>query len=190
MSYSHSCYCKYYCNSRHHSLVVKTESSLNCLAEKPLSLLSSHRCRSSLHPWDDALIFVRVFSLAQSNSFFLTLLFFVSRLISSLWHGQWWGIFQPCCCCLFSAIVYSLDVSDQVGADTATAQGGPLPSTCCMREGACQQRMHESDLHFSDTLLGSDWLYSTGSGRFLQIKLQPLGGATDSWPVSYSTVIS
>ena len=51
--------------------------------------------------------------------------------------------------------------------------------TCC-----------KSDWHFSDTPFGSDWFYLARSGRFLQIKLQPLGGATDSWPVSCSTVRS
>ena len=59
----------------------------------------------------------------------------------------------------------------------------------------CQQHMHKSDWHFSDTQLGSDWLYLAGSGRFLQANLQPQDGATDkgflySWPVSYSTVSS
>ena len=34
--------------------------------------------------------------------------------------------------------------------------------------------------YFSLTPLGSDWLCLAGSGGFLQIKLQPLGGATDS----------
>ena len=45
--------------------------------------------------------------------------------------------------------------------------------------GTCQQHMHKNDWHFLDTPLGSDWLYLAGSGRSLQIQLQPLGGATD-----------
>ena len=60
--------------------------------------------------------------LSGSVQFFIfTLLFKVTLLVSSLWSGQWWGIFQLCCCCLFCAIVYTLglNVSDQVRAGTA-----------------------------------------------------------------------
>ena len=40
--------------------------------------------------------------------------------------------------------------------------------------------MHKSDRE-NKTVLGSDLLYLAGGrGRFLQIKLQPLGGAIDS----------
>ena len=53
-----------------------------------------------------------------------------------------------------------------------------LKYTLCDGWG-CQQRMHESDWHFSDTPLDSDWLYLARSSGFLQTKLQPLGGATD-----------
>ena len=67
--------------------------------------------------------------------FVLTLLFFVSLLISSLWHGIWLGIFRFCC---FSAIVYSLDlslnISDQVRAGTAPAWGRGTVQ-CVLREG-------------------------------------------------------
>ena len=57
-------------------------------------------------------------------------------------------------------------------------------------KGGCQQCLHQHDWHFSDTPLGSDCLCWFLSGGFLQFKLQPLGGATDSgfhhrWPVSY-----
>ena len=58
--------------------------------------------------------------------------------------------------------------------------GGVLPSRHCMREGGCQQCMHESDRHLSDTPLGPGWLYCARSSGFLKIKLGPLGGATDS----------
>ena len=63
--------------------------------------------------------------LSGSVQFFVfTLLFFVGRLISSLWRGQWWGMFQH----PFSATVYSLGLNltltDQVRADTAPAWGG------------------------------------------------------------------
>ena len=54
-----------------------------------------------------------------------TLLLFVSLLISSLWHGQWWGIFFCLCCCLFSTIIYSLglNISDQVWEGTCAVEG-------------------------------------------------------------------
>ena len=133
--------------------------------------------------------------LSGSVHFFVfTLFFFVSLLISSLWPGHWWGIFQLCCCCsLFSAAVYrlvfSLNFSDQVRADTAHLhQEGHCPVRAAWPR--CQQPVHESDWHFSDTPLSSDWLCWSRSGGFLQIKLGPLGGATDSWPVSDSTVRS
>ena len=79
-------------------------------------------------------IFILVFSLIRSNSLFVfTLLFFASLLISSLWCGQWWGIFWLCCCCLFSAIVYSLgsNVSDQDPVGVAWAMGAA--SSVCAR---------------------------------------------------------
>ena len=46
-------------------------------------------------------------------------------IISSLGCGQWWGIVRLCCCCLFSAIVYSLslDLFGPVRAGTAPARG-------------------------------------------------------------------
>ena len=74
--------------------------------------------------------------LSGSVHFFaFILLFFVSLLISSLWCGQWRGILQLCCCCLFSTTVYNLSwsLSDQVRADT-------LPAG-----------MHRNDLHLSDS---------------------------------------
>ena len=44
--------------------------------------------------------------LSGSVQFFVfTLLFFVSLLISSLWRGQWWGIFLLCFCRPFSVSV-------------------------------------------------------------------------------------
>ena len=59
--------------------------------------------------------------------FDFTLLFFITLLISSLWPGHWWGIFQLCCCSLFSATVHtlvlSLKLSDQVRGGTAPARG-------------------------------------------------------------------
>ena len=62
--------CEYYCNHRHLSLVVKTQSEtyiqqvLTCPAGK------SWQIPQLLHLWNDALIFILVFSLAQSSSLF------------------------------------------------------------------------------------------------------------------------
>ena len=74
-------------------------------------------------------------------------------------------------CCL-SSIVYSLSlrVSDQVRADTCTCTGEWL-----------------TFLRHAPWL---DWLCWSSRGAFLQIKFQPLGGATHRWPVSDSTVRS
>ena len=51
------------------------------------------------------------------------LLFFISLLISSLSHGQWWGIFLCCCCFLFSIdLSLILNISDQVRAASVPAR--------------------------------------------------------------------
>ena len=172
-------YCEYYSNCRHHSLVVKTQNETYVKqGSLPVQQKSSWlyvalesleipqlppplKWRSNMYP---------CFLSGSVQFFVFTLPFFVSLLISSLWCGQWWGIFWLCCC-LFSTIVYSsdssLNISVQVTAGTAPAWGGALLSMSCLR-------------HFSDTPLGSDWLCWSRSCGFLQIKLQPLGGATDS----------
>ena len=103
---------------------------------------------------------------------------------SSYFFSLMWamvGNFRLCCCCLFSAIVYSLgsNLSSQVSAGTAPAWGRGAASS-----------IQENDWHFSDTPLASDWLCWSSAVDLLQIKLTLLGGATVSWPVSYSTVRS
>ena len=62
--------------------------------------------------------------------FFVLHCFSSSVFLFFLWCGRWWGMFLFYCCCLFSCIVYSLNlnVSDQVRADTAPAWGGGLPA--------------------------------------------------------------
>ena len=71
-----------------------------------------------------------MFFLSGSVQFFLfTLLVLVSLLISSLWRGQWWGIFRLCCCCLFSAIFYCLGI-----------QPGKSRHCVCMGEWYCPVR--------------------------------------------------
>ena len=109
-----------------------------------------------------------------------TLLLFVSLLISSFWHGQWWGIFfvsvVVCSPPLFTVWVWTY----LTRYEKAPVQWRGTAHYTLYEGGGCQQRMDECYWHFSDTPLGSDWLYLAGSGWFLQIKLQPLGGATDS----------
>ena len=88
-----------------------------------------------------------------------------------------------------------MKVSDQVRVDTAPAQGRDTAQYVLREGGALPTAyMQESDWHFSDNALGSDWLCWAGSG-FLQIKLGPVGGATDSgflhrWPVSLYSLIN
>ena len=80
---------------------------LTCPAEKALILLSPYKSRSS--STSEMKLRYFPFFLSGSDQFFLfTLLFFVTVLVSPLWRGQWWGIFQLCC---FSAIVHSMCLS-------------------------------------------------------------------------------
>ena len=149
-------------------------------------LLSPYKPCSSLHLWNDTPIFILVIPLAV-QFFLFTLLFLISVF---LWCGYWWGIYQLCCCCLFSASVYrlALNVSDQLRADTASVWGR---GTYTLREGGELPAAYARE--WLTPLRHSSWLWLVvfiRSGGFLQIKLGPLGGATDSWPVSYSTVRS
>ena len=76
---------------------------------------------SSIHLWNDAPIFILVFSQVRSNSFFLHCFSFQSSYFSP-WTWTMAAHFR-----LFSAIVYSLsfsrNLSDQVRAGTAPVQG-------------------------------------------------------------------
>ena len=139
-------------------------------ATNSASLLSPYKSCSSLHLWNDALLFILVFSLARSSYFFLHC-FSLSVFLFLLFDmGNGGAFFQLCCCCrLLSTIVNSLgmNVSDQGRAGTA-------PARYALHEGGCQQLMHENDWHSSDTPLGSHWMYWAGSGGFLQINSQPL----------------
>ena len=89
---------------------------------------------------------------------------------------------------LFTVWVWAWTYLTRWGQALRLCGGGALPNSTV--QGGGLPGMHEGDWHFSDTPLGSDWLCWSRSSGFLQIKLQPLGGATDSWPVSYSTVRS
>ena len=111
--------------------------------------------------------------------FFVFTLLFISLLISSLWSGQWWGIFPLSYCPLRHCLQFELKPEPFL----------PDESTCCVREGGCQQCMHENDWHFSDTLLGSDWLCWSGSGGFLQIKSQPLDALTHCFKVDLYLIL-
>ena len=135
-------YCEYYCYRHHHSLVVKKQSETYL---KQGSLLVQQKC-SKLCIVLESLKILQLppplkwcsniypsFVSGSVQFFVFALIFFVSLLISSLWRGQWWGIFQLCCCCLFPAIVYSWNLSDQV---RALRGGGALPSKRCVREAS------------------------------------------------------
>ena len=74
--------------------------------------------------------------------FLLTPLFFISLLISSLWHGQWWGILQLYC-------------STRWEQALRLYRWGALASRCCMREGGCQLRARE----WLTPLRHSPWLW-------------------------------
>ena len=65
---------------------------LTCPAEKSWQVLQL------LHLWNDALIFILVFSLARSSSLFL-LCFSSSVLLFLLFDRWWWSLFLFCCCC-------------------------------------------------------------------------------------------
>ena len=124
------------------------------------------------------LIFILVFSLALSNSFFLHCLsssVFWFLLFDVGNGGAFFGsVVVVCSLPLFTAGELEC-IWPGKSRYCACAGGGALP-----REEGCQQHMHDNDWHFSDTPLGCDWLCLSGTGRFLQIKLGPLGGATDS----------
>ena len=185
------CYCEYYFNCSHHSL------SHGRKAANSVSLLSPYKSCSSLFLWNDSPKIIRVFSLAQSNSLFL--LYFSSSVLLFLLIDMGIGeaffssVAVVCSPPLFTVWVWMYLTREEQAL--CLYGRGALPSMCCMREVGCQQCMHENDWHFSDTHLGSDWLYWAGSGGFLQVKLGPLAGPIDSgflhsWPISYSPVRS
>ena len=130
------------------------------------SLLSPYKSCSSLHLWNDALIFILVFSLAWSNSLFL------NSFSSSV----------------FLFLLFFLG-NDAEFFSTLPAQRGSAKYALRVRGGL------PAGNALLDTVLGLHWLYLARSSGFLQIKLHPLGGPTawgflHSWPVSYSTVRS
>ena len=91
------------------------------------SLLSSYKSRSSLHLWNDAPIFVLVFSLARSSSFFLhcfasSVFLFLPFDMGSGGANCGTGVLLLCC---LPAIVstLSLNLSDQVRAGAAWGRG-------------------------------------------------------------------
>ena len=133
-------YCQYYCDSPTIALWLKhrmkhTSSRGPYLssgkAANSVSLFSLYSSCSSLQLWNDAPIFVLVFSLAWLILCFYTA-FFISRIISSLRCGQWCGILLLCC---LAAIIHNLtlglNVSDKVR--TVTALGRGTASRVCTR---------------------------------------------------------
>ena len=165
---------------------LSSRKAANCA-----SLLSPYKSCSSLHLWNDPLIFILLFSVARSNSLFLhcfSLSVFLCLLFDAGNGGAFFSsVVVGCSPPLFTIWAWKcLTRSEQT---LHLRWGGALPSMRCMREGG------PPEWQFSDTLIGSDWLYLARSDGFLQIKLQRLGDPTDSWflhswPVSYSTVRS
>ena len=161
------------------------------------SFSSPYKSGSSLHLWNDAPILILVFSPARSSSLFLHCFsssVFVFLLFDEDSGGTCFGsVVVVCSLPLFT--VWAWSIWPGKSRHCVCAGGGALPSMLSVREEGCQQCMHGNNWHFSDTPLCSDWFYWAGRGGFLLIKLQPLGGSTDSgflhsWPVSYSTVRS
>ena len=115
---------------------MKQAGVLTCPAEKQQTLPGSWVLTNPAAPS----------TLKMMLSFILvfTPLFFVSLLVSSLWRGQWWGIFQLCCCCLFFAIVcslgWSLNVSHPVSAGTASVGEGHCPVCAAWGRGAASSK--------------------------------------------------
>ena len=150
-------------------------------AAKSAALLSHCKSRSSLHLRNDSPMFILVFSLARSNSFFL--LCFSSSVFSSLWCGQWRGVCPPL---LLSGLCHCI----QFGLECTW----PGKSRHCVGEGLPAAYAQA----WLSLLRHSPWLWLVELIReqwILRIKLQPLGGPTasgflHSWPVSYCTVRS
>ena len=79
-----------------HRMKHMSSRGLTCPAEKQLTLRL--KWRSIIYP---------CFLSGLVQFFAFTLPFFISLLISSLWHGQWWGIF-------YIVSSFGMKVSDQV----------------------------------------------------------------------------
>ena len=154
-------YCEDYYYHHHLSLVVKTQSEtyiqqvLTCPAEKSWQTRSSSTTEKKL-------IFILVLSLARSRSLF-SLCFCSSSVFSVTWAmvGHVSALLLLSVLCqVFTVWAWSI-------------WPGESRRCTCVRGGGLT---HNSDWHFSDTLLGSDWLYWVWG--FWQIRLVPLGGAT------------
>ena len=147
-------------------------------AANSASLLSAYKSLRSLHLWNDALIFILVFSLARSDSLLLhcfsssVLLFFF--FLSRAMVGRSLALLP-----LHHFLQFKLEhIWTGKSRDFTCAREGHCPVHTVGGRGAASS-MHKSDWHFSDTPLGSDWLCWFRSSGFLQIKIQPLGGARD-----------
>ena len=172
--------CKYYCNHRHLSLLVKNRikhiSSRGLYLSsrkvaKSASLLSPYKsCSSSTS--EMTLRYLLLFFQAWSSSFYTAFLRQPSFCFSLMWAmvGHFFYLLPHRHC---SQFLLKLEPIWQ-GASRCCAGEGH-----CVREGGCQQRIHVW-WHLSGTPLGSDWLCWFRSSGFLQTKSQPLGGATDS----------
>ena len=159
--------------------IIHQVGVFTCPAEKPLTLHHSWVLTNPAAP-----------STSEMTLRYLSL-FSLWLGISSLWHGQWWGIIRLYCCCLFSTIVYSLslNISDQVRAGTAPArgrgtaqytlpEGGGLPAALCRRV---------TDTSWHSPLL---WLVVLSRERWiLANQITATGGSHRQWIFTQLTCI-
>ena len=137
-----------------------------------------YKSRSSLQLWKRRSNIYPSFLSGSAQFFLFTLLFFIS-VLCSLWRGQL-GHYS---------LDMSLNLSDQVRADTAPVRGRGTAQYVLGEGGCCQQGMHENDWHFSDTWLWLVMLIRECWFLANQIRDSPTdSGFLHSWPVSYTTV--
>ena len=167
------------------SLLVQQKSSQLCITLKSLKI------PQLLHLWNEAPIFGRVFSLTQSKSLFLHF-FSLSVFLFLLFDVGNGGAFLALL--LLSVLRHCLQF------ELKRIWPGKSRHCTCAGEGHCPvcpvwgRRAASSICTEWLTLLRhAPWLWLVlliRSCGFLQIKLGPLGGATDSgflhsWPVNY-----
>ena len=163
-------YCEYHCNLHHLSLVVSTQN------ETYIRQVLSSQNPQLLHLWNDSDIYPSFLS-GSIQFFVFTLLFLVSLLISSLWRGHFSALL------LLSVLRHCL----QFGLERIWP--GESRHCSCAGEGLPAEYarkwltlLRHAPWLWLVVLRQEQWIHPT--------KLGPLGGATDSWSASYSTVRS
>ena len=160
------CYCEYHCNRRHRSLVLKTQSE-TCskqgfllVQQKSRQLcvaLESLRILQLLHLWNEASVFIVVFSHAWSSS----LLFFISPLISSLWRAGAFGSVVVCSLPLLTVWVWALSYLTRWEQALHLCGGGlgsqtlPLALIGCLDLGAVDSCKSNYRLRIMMTILAN-----------------------------------